>query len=534
MRSTTSRRPTIPAEDEISSIIYSAFDGGIDLSRPSNIQDANRFRRLKNAYVTPGKAVRKRPGARYRWSWGPGVKGLYPGPGYLTGFWGDGNADVQHPTAVPFVQDAGQYRTTRLRAAGGGSAPGNVIQSIETAFLVAGSMYAVATTDLGIRHHYASGTGDTAIVDDNCPQGATAIPIASKVFGGDAEGVVRFSKTDDPANWTATADAGFLPTNRKTRSLSAVAALGEFNGLLVVSTGDAAQLWEVDPDPAMMRFSKTIAVGQVAGDTGANVGADFFFLSQPGVRSIVLNSQAGNAMDLDVGVPVDRLALELMSTGSGQLFARYLPSLGQFWLVRGARALVYSFSRTAKVYAWSEYEFPWSIAGVADFAGGAYLRSDAGDLYQLDADYPYDDDAGAAVAGGAGDRNPLVWSVSMPTAGITVPTVLVESPFYDMKSPASLKQIHAMDVVTTRDADPVIAGLARSFEITHLFRSDSGGGLYEAGPIVLTDHPDDSRPGGAIPVGLMAPSIAARLEHQAGERFELSALVYHFDNLGVT
>lgn len=86
----------------------------------------------------------------------------------------------------------------------------------------------------------------------------------------------------------------------------------------------------------------------------------------------------------------------------------------------------------------------------------------------------------------------------------------------------------------TRDADPVIAGLARSFEITHLFRSDSGGGLFEAGPIELTDHQDDSRPGGALPVGLMAPSIAVRLEHQAGERFELSALVYHFDNLGVT
>jgi hypothetical protein len=238
-------------------------------------------------------------------------------------------------------------------------------------------------------------------------------------------------------------------------------------------------------------------------------------------------------MDLDVGVPIDRLVLEMTASGSGQLFARYLPSLGQFWLVRGARALVYSFSRTAKVYAWSEYEFPWSIAGLADFAGAAYLRSDAGDIYTLDADYPYDDDAGAAVAA-LGARDPETWAASMPTAGLTVPTVLVESPFYDFKSPASLKQIHAMDVVTTRDADPVIAGLARDFSLTHLFRSDSGGGLYEAGPIVLTDHPDDSRPGGAIPVGLMAPSIAARLEHQAGERFELSALVYHFDNLGVT
>lgn len=513
----------------MSQILYSQFDGGIDLSRPANIQDANRFRRLVNAYVTPGKAVRKRPGARYRWSWGPGVKGLYPGPGYLTGFWGDANDDVQHATAEPFVQDVEPYVTTRLVLGAGGATLGNEIQTIETAFLFAGAMYAVARTDIGLKHFYSG----SAVADDNCPHGATAIPIASKVFAGDAQGVVRFSATDAPADWTATDDAGFLPTNRKTRSLSAVAALGEFDGLLVVSTGDAAQLWEVDPDPAMMRFQKTIAVGQVGGDTGANVGADFFFLSQPGVRSIVLNAQSGNAMDLDVGVPVDRLALELMASGDGQLFARYLPSLGQFWLVRGTRALVYSFSRTAKVYAWSEYQFPWALAGVADFAGSTYLRSTAGDIYQLDPDYPYDDDAALAVAALGTQRDPPEWAVSFPDAGRTVPAVTIQSPFYDMKSPASLKQIHAMDVVALRDADPIIAGLPRSFSITHLFRSETGGEPFEAGPIVLTNHIDDSRPGGVIPVGLMAPSIAIRIEHQAGERFELSGLVYHFDNLGV-
>lgn len=510
----------------MASIVYSEFSGGVDLSRPANIQDANRFRELRNAYVTPGKAVRKRPGARYVWSWGPGVRGLFTGPGCLTGFWGGANPQVQAITSVPFVQDSARYRTMRLDYAG--SIPGNPgdrIDRVHAAFLVADSLYVVAATDVGVRHFFGKPTDLTAnrIEDANCPNGTTAIPIASKVFAGDPSGVVRFSKTDDPRDWTAEDDAGFLPTNRKTRSSNTIAALGEFDGRLVVSTGDAAQLWDVDPDPAEMRFYKTIAVGQVAGDTGANVGADLFFLSPSGVRSIVLNAQNANAMDLDVGVPVDRLATQFTT----RALARFFPSLGQFWLIEGARALVYSFSRTAKVYAWSEYVFPWEIAGAVDFEGTAYLRSADGDIYRLDPDYAYDDDARAAVAALGSDRDPYAWADEMPAEGRAAPRVRVITPFFDFKSPAALKQIHAMDVVATRGAR------AGRFEITHRFRSDTGSEVFEAGPIDLSMLPDDSRPQGWIPVGLMAPSVAAVIEHEAPESFELSALIYHFDNLGV-
>ncbi len=476
--------------------------------------------------MTPGKAIRKRPGARYVWSWGPGVKGLFTGPGCLTGFWGDANANVQTVTSSPFVQDSERYRTMRLSFGTLGGV-GNTIEQVHTAFLVADSMYVVAKTDAGIRHYFGKSTDVTAnrIEDANCPNGPTAIPVASKVFAGDPSGVTRFSKTDDPKDWTAADDAGFLPTNRKTRSSNVIAALSEFDGRLVVSTGDAAQLWDVDPDPTLMAFHKTIAVGQVAGDTGANVGADLFFLSPSGVRSIVLNSQNANAMDLDVGVPVDRLAVEIAKEPGA--LARFFPSLGQFWLISGARALVYSFSRTAKVYAWSEYTFPWEISGAVDFEGAAYLRSTAGDIYRLDANYEHDDDASAAVAALGFERDPPSWAEGFPEEGRVPPTVRVVSPYFDFKSPAALKQIHAMDVVATR------GNRTGRFEVTHRFRSDTGSEAFEAGPIGLSDLPDDSRPGGWIPVGIMAPSIAAIIEHEAAESFELSALIYHFDNLGI-
>jgi hypothetical protein len=517
----------------MSTILYSDYSGGIDHSRPANLQDANRLRVLQNAYVTPGKSIRKRPGARYCWSWGPGVKGLYPGPGYLTGFWGDGNADRQAVTQGAFLQDTGIFVSSRLQAGGGDTAPGNEVIDVRTAFLVAGQAYVVANTDMGMRHYFVA-PGDNQIVDSACPHGAAAVPLASKVFGTAPQGVVSFSKTDDPSDWSEADDAGFLPTNRKTRGSMNLTAMGEFDGLLVAFFEDGAQIWEVDPDPEAMRYVKTIAVGAVAGDSAANVGADLFFASPVGVRSIVLHSQSGNAMDLDVGAPVDRLAQALIAE-PGALMARFMPSLGQFWLIKGARALVYSFSRTAKVFAWSEYEFPWGIAGAADFEHAVYLRSAAGDIYRLDADYPFDDDAAAAVSALGVARDPLAWAGVFPPQGLTIPRVVVQTAFFDMKATASLKQIHAMDVVATRTprgATP--EGLPRLFQVTHLFRPATGDELFEAGPIGLSDAPDDTRQGGTVPVGLMAPAIAARIEHQAAESFELSGLLYHFDNLGMS
>lgn len=515
----------------MASIVYDRFDGGIDRSRPANIQAANRFRELRNAFVTPGKTVRKRPGARYCWSWGTGVKGLFAGAGHLTGFYGASNTGVAAVTQGAFTQDAGIYRTTKLQAAGGGAALGNVVDSVRTAFLFAWAHYVVAQTDTGIQHYYtgdANLAGDNLVTDVNCPRGAMALPLASKVFGIAPTGVVRFSATDAPEDWTLANDAGFLPTDRKTRGARVLTSLGEFDGQLVAGFSDGIQLWNVDPDPQKMSFAKGIAIGQSPGDTGANVGADLFFLSQVGVRSILLNAQSGNAMDMDVGVPVDPLARE-MTDGA---FARFFASLGQFWLISGARALVYAFSRTAKVYAWSEYSFPWSIVGATEFESAVYLRSASGDIYVLDAAYPYDDDADAAVVSSGQDRDPVAWSEQFPAAGRAPAEVFVETPFFDFKSPASLKQIHSMDVVCTRERIDSL-GDDDLYTITHLFRAESGGQVFPAGPIVLTDQPDDSRSGGTIPVGIMAPGVAARIEHRAPEIIELSALIYHFDDLGV-
>ena len=46
------------------SITFNRFDLGIDLRKGASVSDANRLRKMKNAYVTTGLATAKRPGFR--------------------------------------------------------------------------------------------------------------------------------------------------------------------------------------------------------------------------------------------------------------------------------------------------------------------------------------------------------------------------------------------------------------------------------------------------------------------------------------
>ena len=44
---------------------FEDFSGGLDTRKPHNIDNKKTLRRLRNAYVTAGDAIRTRPGLRY-------------------------------------------------------------------------------------------------------------------------------------------------------------------------------------------------------------------------------------------------------------------------------------------------------------------------------------------------------------------------------------------------------------------------------------------------------------------------------------
>lgn len=526
------------------SVTFADFDGGIDLTRPSKLQGANRFRSLVNAYITKGKTIKKRPGCKFVWSWGPGVKGFHAIGGALRGYYGAGNTNITQPIVGAFVQSQGKFLVHRLQYGVDATGGYNQVEGISSAFRYNGGQYVVTRTQAGFRHHYFTGSPaiQTDITDVNCPHGSSAVTLQQKVFAVSPTGVVRFTASLQPGvNYTAPNDAGFLPVNNQTTGSQQPIAVGEFLKKLVVLYPSATQIWNVGPDPQSHSFDQRIAIGSNFEDSHSNVGTDLFFGSTAGVRSVTLNSNAltSSALDLDVGTPVDNLYLEKIKTLSGAVIGRYFPSLGQYWFITGSSALVYSFSRTSKIYAWSEYNFPWAVGGADELDGIVYLRSTDGDIYEFADGYTVDDNASLAVSNTGIARDPTAWiNGGMPAAGQSVIELRIRTPFFDMKNPAATKHIEAFDIVSTRENRRASTPYLEEFyEMQFLYRSDSGtggfvGSEFIGGPINMDELPDDTRPHGHLPLGLCAPTFSVDLVHTIPEDIEISALVFHYESMG--
>lgn len=89
------------------------------------------------------------------------------------------------------------------------------------------------------------------IEDENCPHTKVVAIAASKVFAGDTD-IVRFCATLNARDWSSEDDAGFLPTGLQQKSQVGVDAMGVYRGNLAVWSASTFQVWQVDPDPAVM------------------------------------------------------------------------------------------------------------------------------------------------------------------------------------------------------------------------------------------------------------------------------------------
>ena len=246
---------------------------------------------------------------------------------------------------------------------------------------------------------------------------------ASKVFAV-KDDVVRFCKTNNPHDWTTASNAGFLGVGVQQSGAVNPTALGEYGKNMVVFFPDSAQVWEVDPDPALMRFLQGLDVGCPYPYGAANMSGDVFFASYDGVRSITTQSTTGNLIDVDVGSPIDSVIKpELTAWASVKSF--YFRGSGQFWTLIGQTAYVYSFSRSSKISAWSTYRFPFPISDVTEMNGDLYFRSE-NSVYRFEESATTD-------------------------AGVPFEAV-IEFPYLDFQSPGALKQVTGMDAVMVGSA----------------------------------------------------------------------------------
>lgn len=517
------------------SVTFDRFEFGLDLRKGKSVSDANRLRSLTNAFVTTGRQLRKRPCLQPYTTLSAGTTGLVAGKGKLHTFYG-GTGSVSHANTL--------FEATRVMHP---STPALAISKVHWGDVYDGYMYVIIEySDGSIWHHWvndpgawvalatyaagayvrpttvngfiyevtaggggAAGAGEPAwpttvgntvvdgaltwtcrsyaILDTNNPRSVSAAKLSDRIFAIGDE-VVRYHDLGNPRNWTS-GTSGFLPVGLQATGNVDPTAVGVFQNQLAVIFNDAAQLWTIDPDPTAMALSQIVPnVGTPYPESLLTVGQDMFMLTPAGYRSMGVVNDTGNFQDNDIGNPIDELVQdELLPTDTPK--AIWYNAGGQAWWIFDDHCDVFTFSRTGKISAWSRYEFPFAIDAAAVYAGTLYLR--AGDVVYTLSRSAYADNT-------------------------TPPTVTVELPYMNLKSPGVLKMITGFDCV--------IKGTA-NFQ----FRFNPNDESQITSAIQLTG---DTHNGTMQPVELCCTSIAPVITHSANEEFEIHSLTIYYETLG--
>lgn len=448
-------------------ITYDRFDGGLDVRQLSTSADANRLRELENAFVTTGRTIRKRAGLKRVGRIQVGTFGLFSGLGKL---WTFSTFNAEHLSLPKLLSHA------KL------DDPFDVgIKRIVQVEVFQGFLYVVCQYNNGeYRHHYLDGSASTLIADANCPHTPQIIKNSSMIFAI-KDDVVRFTAVNAARDWSTSEKAGFLPVSLRQSTSKYPTALGQFESNLVVFFEDSAQIWTIDPDPKNHRLTQNVPIGTVYPYSHANMSSDIFFLSPAGFRSVAVQSYTTSLMDNDIGSPIDSIIRMAMRDNSIQPRMVYYRGAGQLICFIGAEAYVYSYSRSAKISAWSKWNFPFVIDHVTEHETHLYVRS-GNQIYVFD-DMQYTDD------------------------GAPIP-VLAQLPYLDARKPSQLKRFMQLDVSAIGD-----------FDISFLF--DPANPDLETPAISMSG---DTRPLPAIPVEVGATNISIKVKHDSNGEFELAGI----------
>jgi len=458
------------------SITYDRFDGGFDLRKGASVSDANRLRQLINAYITTGRAIRMRPGLTSVATLETGTKGLVAANGKLNTFYESGT--ITHANSLFLANKVAHPSVSQL------------VKKVHHADQFDGYIYAsIEYADGSIWHHYLDGGSPTHIADANCPHSASWIKMSSKIWALNGD-TAPFSATGLPRNWSLADDAGFLPIGLQQAGGDNAKALGQRDRDLVVFFPNNSQIWVPDPDPALHVFKKPIhGVGTNFGGSVGQVSDDNYFLSDFGFRSITV-AKNGNLTDMDVGSPIDKEVQPLVN-GSIEPLSLYYSGGGQYWCTIGASVFVYTFSRSMRLSAWSEYQLPVGFDAIAELNGTLYIR--VGDeVYSLDPNATNDYGTDFEVT--------------------------IELPFLDFKKPGVLKQIVGMDAIVEGSMDIQ-------------FRWDPNDASLITEKIPLTG---DTQVNAMTPIGITATQVAPVITASSANGVcQLDSLTFYYDILGV-
>lgn len=338
------------------------------------------------------------------------------------------------------------------------------------------------------------------IQDENCPHTPVVAMVASHVFAANGD-IVRFCATKNPLDWTTEGDAGFLGTGLQQQNANDAAVLNLYRANLVCFNAECFQLWQMDPDPALMQLlDQKQGIGTTHQFAAVPVVDELFFLSQRGVRTVSNSIGGENLRSGDVGEPVDSLVMASLAITEGlgrRPVGTYYPGAGQYWLafpLGNGNSTVYVFTRNGQRGAWSRYEFPFLIRGFAQLDNTLYIRGED-EVYRVDESLTFDE-----VASG-----------ELPVTGF------VWWPHLDFGRPGVNKQLEAFDLVAEGEDVSVSVGYVQG-----RFDGATFTPYYN-----LTAA--DTVPGTVVPMPLCAPSLSVKVRFGGGPWSLKSLLLYLTD-----
>ncbi|MGI9335790.1 MAG: hypothetical protein ACR2RL_21800 [Gammaproteobacteria bacterium] len=457
------------------SVTFAQFDG-VDLRKGHAVTSPNHLRVADNARITTGKALASRPGLALAAELPADAISLWSGLGALNVF-----------STVPIAGLSTPFINRLVPHPNGGVA----LADVHFADVFNGALYVVAEyANADVFHHFLDDSAPEVILDSNNPRSAAVAIAAGKVFAVGPDDTVRFSATNRASDWSAVDDAGFLPSGLQANGDPQPLALGHHRGRLAVIQRDSVQTWQVDPDPAKHQFIEEVDnIGTAYPRTVHRVAGDLFFLSDYGVRSVSQQQVTQSLQETDIGSPVDEDIKAVLAASSAEPIAIYYHGLGQYVLAIGPQVFAYTYSRTAKISAWSRYTLPGDVTAMAELNGELYLRAG-------NAVYRFDESSGADVG------EPM--------------TTRIVTAYLDFKKPSRLKHLTGFDAVMQGGA-----------QVSFLY--DERDEARKTDPMYVDGI---THPGALYPVDVLCTAVAVEFRHQDVTPFRLDSFTLHYEELG--
>ena len=491
------------------------FRVGIDRRRSELVADDLGLIECKNAFVTTGYAIAKRPGLDdvAGATLGADSSGLFI---FNRTFYTVSHTAVSHPTLSGYGIGGtdGINATIQNMVLPNPASGSDTVHRVWNVLVFNRKLYVVVEYTSGtIRHFYPIGAGSIptasdVITDTNCPNTNSVVIQNSKIYaiGPNTAGnaYVKYSATEKPRDWTTAKDASGtlgLPAGFESPDQDSIVALGQYKKFLVVFMTNNVQMWETDTDPTNIKLHSVVENAYTNfPNSVAKLWPDVIFLNRDGFNSLSQMLYVEDAEGVDIGAGIDDIV-----TPHVDLWAAIFPpksinysGFSQYLCAVEKQIFVFSYSKTAEVHAWSRYTVGQNITDLVAYRSFCFLRCEDGS---------------------GGERiysfNPDSFKDGF-TSGVTQFDVEITNSYQTLRSPGRWKKIYGMDALFSGTAN---------FEHRYDARTPD-----ETSPsISLTG---DTRPGQLIPVELMTTELSFKITQAVDSIFELNGITYYYDQLG--